>query len=286
MFKKIALSTLLIANGVLLSGCSSDEAAGSGSASFNVWGEEYVEDEIPAADVEDGWTIKFSRFLIVIGDITVADKNAGTAGKVSGTQLFNLVSLGPHDVGALSGLEARTWDRVGYSVPGNSVQTTLHSSATSADMSLMRNGGNYSVYVEGSATKAGATKTFGWGFSNSTRYDDCQADVEGKPVHGVTITNGGSESVELTIHGDHFFYDDLASPDAVIRFDAIAAADANNDGAVTRGELDQVKLVDIAEGTYGTGSASHVDDLGAFVEALTATLGHYRGEGHCAAHAL
>jgi hypothetical protein len=47
-----------------------------------------------------------------------------------------------------------------------------------------------------------------------------------------------------------------------------------------------VKLVDIAEGTYGTGSASNVNDLKAFVQALTVTIGHFRGEGHCAERAL
>jgi len=286
MFEKALISALFIGSAGLLVGCSSDgEAAGSGSASFKVWGEEYIEQEISAADVEDGWTIKFTKFLIVIGDISVADKNAGAAGKVAGTQLLDLVSTGPHDVGALNGLEARSWDQVGYSVSAIQPSTTVHSSATVDDASLMRNGG-FSVYVAGTAMNGSVTKTFAWGFANSTRYDDCVAEVDGKETLGVAITSGGSESVQLTIHGDHFFYDDLASPDAVIRFNGMAAADTDDSGEVTLEELGQVKLVDIAEGTYGTGSASHVDDLAAFVQALTTTLGHYRGEGHCAAHAL
>ena len=286
MFDKLGISVLLLITGIGLSGCSSDdEAAGSGNASFNVWGEEYIEQEIPAADVEDGWTIEFTKFLVVIGNISVADRNAGAAGEISGTQLFNLVSPGPHDVGVLSSLEARSWDKVGYSVPAIDAQTKVHSSATSDDAALMR-AGRFSVHVAGSATKGSATKTFAWGFTNSTRYDDCVADVEGKETHGIVITNGGNESVQLTIHGDHFFYDDLASQEAVVRFNNMAAADANSNGEVTLDELAQVKLVDVAEGTYGTGSASHVDDLGAFVQALTTTIGHFRGEGHCAAHAL
>jgi hypothetical protein len=286
MFERIGSSTLLVASLALLSGCGSDdEAAGSGNVSFNVWGEEYIEQEIPAGDVEDGWTITFDKFLIVIGDVSVADRNAGAAGQVSGTKLYDLVSPGPHDVGALSGIEARAWDKVGYSVPAIQPSTTLHSSATAADATSMRNGG-FSVYVAGSASKGSATRTFGWGFTNSTRYDDCVAEVDDKETPGVAISNGGSESVQLTIHGDHFFYDDLASPDALVRFNGMAAADADNNGEVTLEELGRVKLVDVAEGTYGTGSASHVDDLAAFVEALTVTLGHYRGEGHCAARAL
>jgi hypothetical protein len=286
MFERMGSSTLLVASLALLSGCSSEnEAAGSGNVSFNVWGEEYIEQEIPARDVEDGWTIEFDEFLIVIGDVSVADRNAGAAGQLSGTKLYNLVSPGPHDLGALAGIEARVWDKVGYSVPAIEASTTVHSSATDSDATLMRNGG-FSVYVAGSATKGSATKTFGWGFINSTRYDDCVAEVGDKETPGVAVSNGGSEPVQLTIHGDHFFYDDLASPDALVRFNGMAAADADNDGEVTLEELGRVKLVDVAEGTYGTGSASHVDDLRAFVEALTVTLGHYRGEGHCAASAL
>jgi hypothetical protein len=283
---RIGASALLISQLALLSGCSSeDRAAGSGNASFNVWGEDYIEQEIPSGEVEDDWTIRFSKFLIVIGDVAVADRNAGSAGQISGTQLFNLVSRGPHDVGALTGLQARTWDKLGYSVPAFQPSSTVHSSASSDDASLMRSGG-YSVYVAGTATKDSATKTFAWGFTNSTRYDDCVYEAEGKEYRGVSVTNGGNESVQLTIHGDHFFYDDLASREATVRFNGIAAADADNNGEVTLDELGRVKLVDMAEGTYGTGSAGNVNDLKAFVQALTVTIGHFRGEGHCAAHAL
>ncbi len=161
---------------------------------------------------------------------------------------------------------------------------SVRSSASSEDATLMRNGG-YSVYIAGNATKESITKTFGWGFTNSTRYDDCVFEVEGKENRGVSITSGGTESVQLTIHGDHFFYDDLASQEAVIRFNGIAAADADSDGEVTLDELGRVKLVDVAEGTYGTGSASNVNELEAFVQALTVTIGHFRGEGHCAEYA-
>jgi hypothetical protein len=283
MRAKFGLLALSIASNALLSGCGSDD--GAGNASFNVWGEDYIEQQIPAADVEDGWTIAFEKFLIVIGDVTVADRNAGAGGRIDGTRLFNLVTPGPHEVGAVTGLSARAWDKVGYSVPAVSSQTALHSSATGDDLALMQTGG-FSVHVAGTAVKGATTKSFAWGFTNSTRYEDCVADVEGKQTQGVVVTSGGNESVQLTIHGDHFFYDDLASPAAVVRFDAIAAADANANGEVTLDELAQTKLVDIAEGTYGTGSASNVDDLAAFVRALTATLGHFRGEGHCSASTL
>ena len=70
--------------------------------------------------------------------------------------------------------------------------------------------------------------------------------------------------------------------------DNIANADADADGKITLEELAAVDLADktkITAGTYGTGSASNINDLRAFVEALSRTVGHFRGEGECLARA-
>jgi hypothetical protein len=269
--------------GLAIAGCSDD--AGSGDVEFTVWGEEYIEDGIPAETFEDGWSAKFSEFLIVVGEVTVADTSAGDGDHISGSQLFNLVTPGPHDLGRLDGLEARRWDTVGYEVRAIDADTELHASASADDLATMR-ARDYSVYVAGTARKGSETKNFAWGFQNSTRYTRCVSEAEGREQHGVVVTNGGTEHVELTIHGDHFFYDDLASPNALLRFAPIAKADVNEDGDVTLDELAAVKLVEIQDGPYGTGGAGHVDDLGAFVRGLTASLGHFRGEGHCVASDL
>ncbi len=273
-----------LALALALGGCSDDDA-GTGDVEFTVWGEAYIEEGIPAGAFEDGWSVEFSKFLIVLGGVTVADESAGEGAELGESRLFDLVKKGPHDVGHLEGLEARAWDAVGYEVRAIDGDTGRHSSASTGDRELMRDGG-YSVYVAGAATEGSVTKTFAWGFERSTRYASCVSESDGREVPGIVVTNGRTESVEHTIHGDHFFYDDLASPDAVLRFDPMAAADANDDGEVTLAELTAVKLVDVAEGTYGTGSAGHVDDLGAFVRELTRTLGHFRGEGHCVASDL
>ena len=114
-------------------------------------------------------------------------------------------------------------------------------------------------------------KRLDWTFSLATRYADCKGNKAGKETDGVLVTNGGTDDVELTIHGDHFFYDDLQAATAARRFAPIAAADADDDGAVTLEELAAVRLVAIKEGTYGTGSAGNINDLGAFVAALSRT---------------
>ncbi len=260
--------------------CGSDdgEEDGRGSATFTAWGEEFIEEGIPAEELEDGWTVKFDQFLISLSGISVHDR-AGKGSELEGNWLLDLTQPGPHELGSLE-LTAKAWPLVGYAIRPVTSKTELHESATDEALQLMQDG-SYSVYVSGTATNGDETKSFAWGFTNGTEYSDCVAEIDGKEVEGIIVPNGGDEKVQLTIHGDHFFYDDLASAGAVPRFTALAAADANGDGEVTLEELDAVALVEIEEGTYGTGSASHIDDLGAFVRALTRSIGHFRGEGHC-----
>jgi len=87
--------------------------------------------------------------------------------------------------------------------------------------------------------------------------------------------------VEFTVHGDHLFYDDLQSSDPSLRFDAMARADADKDGEVTLEDLAKVDLTTLPAVQYGTGSSGSVKNLRQFVEALSRTLIHYQGEGHC-----
>ena len=281
---RIALLSALI----LTTACGSDDdERGSGTASFEVYGEDFIEAGIPADEVADGWDITFERFLVVLGPVSVADTTAGKGATLEGTTLFDLTAAGPHEMGTTPELAARGWDSVGFDIQAASADTERHSSASEADLELMLDEG-YSVYAEGEATRDDVTKTFAWGFTGTTEYRDCvEVDARGEEERlGILVSNGGVTDVQLTIHGDHLFYDDLTAENAVLRFDPIAAADddGNADGDVTREELEAVLLVDIDEGSYGTGSASDVNTLGDFVEALTTTLGHYQGEGHCASH--
>ncbi|HTV22354.1 MAG TPA: hypothetical protein VMG12_26885, partial [Polyangiaceae bacterium] len=83
-------------------------------------------------------------------------------------------------------------------------------------------------------------------------------------------------------HGDHLFYDRLqASPNPAIvtslRFDTLAAADANADGDITLVELEAKPLDVRLYDPSGLGAANYGD----FVTSLARTVGHFRGEGEC-----
>lgn len=258
-----------------LAACST----GSGDVTFTTYGEDFIEKEIPAEEFADGWTVKYSKFLVTIGELKVADHQGELAAESTGAKVFDVRKQGPVTVASFTSLPASTWDEVSYAiVPAVGAEA---GNASAEDVNLLKANG-WSVYVEGTATKGSVTKRFGWGFPLNTLYEHCAHPDLGD---GVTVPNGGEETVQLTIHGDHLFFDDLQSSDAKMRFDAFAAADKlgtqGADGEVTLEELAQVDLTELPGGQYGTGGASNVNNLRDFVTALVRTVGHFRGEGEC-----
>lgn len=280
MKKLLTCALMLVA-----AACSSSDD-GEGNVNFTTWGEEFIEQEIPASDVADGWTIKYDRFLVTFHDIEVAEDGASPAVTMSGSKLFNHKIPGDKSIVKFTNVPAKAYTHVSYRIAPATAETELGDGATEADKQVMVSNG-YSVYVEATATKGASTKSYKWGFKLDTLYDRCKGDISGKETDGVIVTNGGTDTVQLTIHGDHLYYDDLQAKEARVRFDNIANADADDDGVITLEELAAVKLAAIpkANGPYGTGSAAGINDLRAFVEALSRTVGHYRGEGECFASA-
>jgi hypothetical protein len=267
-----------------LAACGDDSIGTSpGTVTASIWGEEYIEDRIPAAPtaeadgVQNGWEVRFTKFLVNVGELTVASSAGAEAGRLAAYRVYDLHTLtGPLEIGRMPSLPARRYDRVSYRLAPLDAQATM-ANATAADVALMR-AGNHSVYVEGNGTRMGTTVRFRWGFGGAVSYSNCQSS---ETEVGLAVPSGGTAQAQITLHGDHFFYDDLQSPDAKLRFDLIAGADADRDGDVTLDELARVDLTAAPMGQYGTGSRSDVRNLREFVTALVATLGHFNGEGHC-----
>lgn len=289
--KSVVLVASLVLGGATLA-CSSSDPTGSGGVGtlvFTTWGEEYIEDEIPA-DPEggfvDGWSVSYDKFLVSFGNIVVADVRGEQAGGMATSRLFDNTLPGVKPIVVLEAVPAKAWDRISYEIAPVSEDTGLSEGVPESDKALMLEGG-YSLYVSGVGTKGGLEKRFEWGFTIATRYEACQAEADGRSESGVVVTNNGQLTAELTTHGDHLFYDRLqSSPDASVqtslRFEALAAADADADGTITLDELNAT-LLDVR--TYDP-SGLGASTLGAFVTTLARTVGHFRGEGECTVRAL
>jgi hypothetical protein len=271
--------------------CSSDPTStgGVGAARFTTWGETYIEEKIPA-DPEgesgfiDGWELHYDKFLVNFHEITVADLDGNVGAKAPTSYFVDNTKAGRKQLVNFAELEAKSWGAVSYQIKPAEADAKVVS-GDAEDLQMMVDAG-YSIYVEGSATKESVIKTFHWGFTTATQYQQCHHEEEGKDTLGIVVTNGSTDTSELTTHGDHFFYDRLqASPNPAIktalRFDEKAAADdkpnGNGDGEVTLEEMSAL-AIDISK--YMP-SGLHAPTIGAFVTSLARTIGHFRGEGEC-----
>jgi hypothetical protein len=276
------------------SACSSSDPTGSGgegTLDFTTWGEEYIEEQIPAdpgdgSGFVDGWTVRYDKFLVSFQNIVVADARGDRAATMQASKLFDNTLPGVKPVVAFADIPAKAWDRVSYEIAPVTEDTELAAGVPESDKASMLDGG-YSLYVSATASKGNVQKRFAWGFAIATRYNECHSEQDGRDEAGVVVTNNARLEAELTTHGDHLFYDRLqASPDPAVqtslRFETLAAADGDGDGEVTLEELDQKPLDVRLYDPSGLGAATQ----GAFVTSLARTVGHFRGEGECTISAL
>lgn len=278
--KRLGFVALL---GVSLAQVACNGGDGTGTVKFTTWGEEFIEEGL-GKDVfpKDNWSVKYTRFLIVMHAIKVVDQDQAVGAELKTPQVFDMTKAGDKAIVSYD-LDAKSWPHVSYQLGPISADAVPGDLSSQADVTTLQND-DAAIHIEASATgPSGEIKTLSWSFATPTLYEDCRGEQDGKEVDGVLVTNGTTQEVQLTIHGDHLFYDDLQSPDAVLRFQALADADTNNDGAITLAELDAVPLYTIpaARGSYGTGALGNVNTLGDFERTLARTFGHYRGEGSC-----
>jgi hypothetical protein len=269
---------VLVANILLMSvGC-----AGEGRLSLTTWGEEFIEEGLPAEAFADGWSVTFSRFLVVFAEASVADDDGNTAIALDGALVVDLVPPGPVTLATAERVPARRYNAVELVVSPSA--DAVAGGATAADVAIMTDGG-WSVHVEGRATRGADEATFAWSFATATRVRECQTVGDGE---GQVVRAGHDNEAQLTVHGDHLFFDDLAADDAALRFDALFDADGADgtdaDDVITLEELAAVDLTTLPSDRYG--NAGNAETLADFVAALSRTLVHFNGEGECSISSL
>lgn len=261
-------------------GCSDSDpgSGGSGDLRLTSWGEEYIEQGIPAGDAgfADTWAIRFERFLVGLGGVEFARSNGGNTQRLPATWLIDHVVPGIKELERLSGIRAGKYAEFAYEIVVPSASTTLGAGVSEADRTRFIEN-DYTVWLSGVATKGDVEKRFEWGFSAPAALSGCASD-DGTP--GFNLVSGGSEEVELTIHGDHFFYDRLTPNDAnptSLRFEPLARADRDENGDVTLAELEATTIdVDLYDP-----SPFDATNHASFLRELSRSVAHFRGEGEC-----
>lgn len=193
-----------------ISGCSDD---GEGDVTVNVYGEDFIEQGIPAEEMSDDWSVSFDRFVVTIDEVMVGG--------------VEMPPADPVDISVPT-------DGSGHPIANAIVPTGTHSEPSFA---IAR------VDLSGSATRAGVTKTFDWVFDQEIHYSACETTTE--------VSDGGSATFQITVHADHFFYDSLVAEEPELAFEALANADTDNDGDIARAELEAADIGSYDPGSDG-----------------------------------
>lgn len=235
----------------VLAGCAPLEP---GDWIVRIWGEAFIEDSITTAGTDDGWDIAFSTFDVRVTDVSGLGSDGAQLVVTDQPTTFDLVE--PTDgqgklVGAVDATTGVVSDVRWRITPGSD---------------------GCGLRVVGTADKGEVNKVFDWCLATEVSYVNCGSSSMVEPA-----LDGNTE---LTIHGDHLFFDDLVSETPNVAFDLLAAADdsGNADGYVDPSEMEATDIT--GEDRYQVGSAD-VEDLWSFVEAQARLVGHIDGEGHC-----
>lgn len=260
---------LALSCAVVVTGCR------GGAVSVTAWGEAFIEDSIPAAEFEDGFTVTYTRFLAVVQELSLRKKSGEAGPSQAGAHVVDVRQPGPVELLAWSDVPPGKWDDVRFAIAPAAAATGA-GDVLAEDVTRMTAAG-LSLYLEGTVAKGGLSKRFAWGFTGNTLYTACRSDALGE---GLTVPVGGAVELQLTLHGDHPWYDALTGAPK-LRAQGLVDADADGDGEVTLEELAAVPLTRFPAGQYDTTGAAGVKTLRDFVTSLTRTVGHFQGEGEC-----
>ncbi len=250
-----------LATAVLLAACSAEtDDRDPQTHRVTIYGEAFIEEGIPAGET-DGWAIAFDQFLVAVDGVKAGDA------VVSGQRVFDLTAASSGVGQPVGDLADGPHDELAYRI--GPASGAVAGNATAEQVRRMNDGG-WSMWVSGTATREGVTKTFAWGFATDTRYAPC---------HTAPAEDGDAVRSMLTIHADHLFYDDLVSETPNVAFQLVADADTDGDGTVTSEELRAVDITSLDR--YQVGNADDITNLWQFIEAQSRTVGHIDGEGHC-----
>lgn len=284
-------STLTI--GAVACGTSSTDGAGAGTGRVQIF--VVAEDSIrnglepgtSGENIQDGWTIKYDRYLVAVGGSRA--KRSDTGAQIGDPAVYVLdLKNAPENgyvVAELKDVAAVRWDKFGFDIANAKAGMKTLPPTRQSDVDFMIQNG-FSVYYEGYAEKGADKITFKWGFAAGTSFDDC-ATEDGMP--GFAVPTGGTVQVKPTLHGDHQYFDNVTQGVEITkrRAEWMKTCDADANKELT---LEELKKCDVAKAMptppYDLTAVKDQDGDGKitaydYVNTQMRTFGDYQGDGEC-----
>jgi hypothetical protein len=247
---------------VVLAACGAE-----GSWRTEVWGEPFIEQGIPAEAFADGCSVAFDSFVVVVSGRALVDDAGGVVASLDGAGVYDLTASGPHEMGVVSA-PSGTWRGMKVTVAPEASAAAGNATADQVAAMVRREA---SILVQGTLTCNDIGRSFDWAFGTATDYA-CDPTNLVIPVEAAATT-------QLTIHGDHLFYDSLWAEDAEVRGLALWEADADENGSITQEELARHEVAPYYPD--GLGAFDDATNFERWLEVAAGSVGHVDGEGHC-----
>ncbi|MCL2725667.1 MAG: hypothetical protein FWD69_14645 [Polyangiaceae bacterium] len=238
-------------------------------------------------NVQDGWTITYDRFLVAIGNFRATRTDTGASIGDSTVHILDLrnAPTSGYVTNTFSNIDAVRWDKFGFDMPNAKPGDTGLSPTRQEDVDFMVQNG-FSVYFEGAGQKDGKTIRFKWGFSAGTSFSDC-ASPDG--LAGFAVPASGTIQIKPTIHGDHWFFDNVTQGVEITTRLAqwLEICDADQNGDLTIAELKACDVTDaLPQPPYDLTSVRDQDGDGFisvfdYVDSQVRTIGEFQGDGEC-----
>jgi hypothetical protein len=299
--------------------CSDDSATGTGTLNVLLEAEDVIREGLAAGDgledIRDGWTVTFDKYLVTLGHIDA--HQSSDQSKVADDEALYTVDLkripqSGLELWKLEDLKAGRWDFF-FEQMGSADGAERHTNVEQADFDEMVDN-DYSHLISGSSknpegqacppaklAKPGDKKSNGKSSGGNACYDQSEVrftlgvqaetvfgpcETEGVP--GFSVADGGKQTISITIHGDHLFFNGFGEggEGGVTRLAQwLADCDLNLDGSVTKEELEQVSPSDLPaiDDRYQLGGSpiTPLDTMYDYVRSQLKTQGHVNGEGEC-----
>lgn len=280
--------TAPVLGSIALCACGADT---TGNVTIFAESEETITEGLtPGPDLEnikDGWTVAYTKFLLVLGNIQ-AQKSGDASARLSDERVQVLDLQNIPQTGLVlkewKDVADARWDRFGYDQAYATASAVQASGTSAADFAAMKTGG-YSLWVAGTITKAGRTVSFDWPLNSGVAWSDCGPEMGDK---GFAVPGGGTVQVKLTIHGDHWFFNNFPEgeelTDRLAEWIATVDTMTGADGMVSVDDLQKTP----ASAVFPSPTYRLANPLGEpiqtaldYVVTQARTIGHQDGEGEC-----
>lgn len=264
-------------------------------------------------NILDGWNIEYDKFLVTVGNIKAESNEVDQVLSEPGFFVVDLIEGIPQGGLILAEFEdaqVARFDKFSYDILAADANTVGAGDVAQADVDLMKAEG-LSWLIQGRLVEAtaGAGRScppgtvdttdpaclvaaeipFEFKLNSGTNWSDCE-DGTGTGTLGFAVAAGATVDVKPTLHGDHWFFNNITigseETDRLAQHFANAAFDQVSDGVapnVTLEVLAGIQAADLFPNPPYTLAGALIDvQTGAdYVIAQTHPSGHLNGEGEC-----